>query len=175
MTDKVLGLDSLMATKKSSERTFLSNSMLEAKHRYAEAWLDNAVELYRPIFAAGGHEIPPVLMSVGFADDGYKPSRKRNALAICYSRQFSPDGINQIIVTPLRTEPLDLLWLLGHELIHAVDDCVHGHGPVFDEIAQMVGYWPNKKATINDLKKFDEMTALMAKKLGRYPRSPFQF
>jgi hypothetical protein len=156
-------------------RKLLVNSMLEVKHRYAEAWLEHAVELYRPFFETGGHQIPPVLLSVGFADDGYKPSRKKNTLAICYSKGFSPDGINQIIITPLRTEPLDLLWLLGHELIHAVDDCAHGHGKVFDEIAHSVNYWPNKKATIMDLMKFDEKMAVMAKELGRYPRSPFQF
>jgi hypothetical protein len=173
--DNYLKKGSFVDKEKNSKRAYLNNSMLDAKHRYAEEWLDHAVGLYRPIFSAGGYEIPPVLLSVGFSDGGYKPSRKRNAIAICYSREFSPDGVNQIIFTPLRTEPMDLLWLLGHELIHAVDDCVHGHGPVFDEIAQTVGYWPNKKATLSDLKKFDLKMATMVQELGRYPRSPFQF
>jgi hypothetical protein len=164
-----------MAAGKREKRITLSNSMLEVKHRYAEVWLDNAVELYRPVFAAGGYEIPPVLVSVGFADNGYRSGRKKNAIAICYSREFSEDGVNQIIMTPLRTEPLDLLWLLGHELIHAVDNCVHGHGEVFDEIARMVGYWPHKNATLNDAKRFDGMVESMVEQLGRYPRSPFVF
>lgn len=164
-----------MSIAKITKRHFLSNAILVAKHRYAEAWLDHAVELYRPIFEAGGHAIPPVILSVGFAHDGYKPIRKRNAVAICYARQCSADSMNQIIVTPLRTEPLDLLWLLGHELIHAVDDCVHGHGPVFDKIAESVGYWPNKKASLIDAKKFDKTMAMMAQELGRYPRAPFLF
>ena len=165
----------IMSTKEISKRNMLSNSMLKPKHRYAEAWLEHAVELYRPIFREGGYEIPPVLLSVGFADSGYKPNRKNNTIAICYSRVFSPDGINQIIITPLRTEPLDLLWLIGHELIHAVDDCEHGHGPAFDKIAHHIGHWPNKRASIRDLLVFDEKMAVLAKDLGRYPRSPFHF
>jgi hypothetical protein len=156
-------------------RRSINNSSLRLKHRFAEVWLDQAVEYFKPIFMKGGYQIPPIALSVGFADDGYKPHRKSNTAAICYAKQCSAEGINQIIITPLRTEPLDIIWLLCHELIHAVDDCVHGHGAVFHEIAYSVGYWPCKKSTMKEMIQFEELSIDIASKLGRYPRAPFVF
>lgn len=46
-------------------------------HKYAEVWLQEAVELMRPQFAAAGYEIPPVHLSVGFSSAGYRVNTKR--------------------------------------------------------------------------------------------------
>ena len=41
----------------------------------------------------------------------------------------SADGINEIFITPKYDKAIDILDTLTHELVHAVDNCEHKHGP----------------------------------------------
>lgn len=94
-----------------------------------EAWLHRAVETFRPRFEAIGMPLPDrVHVSVGF---GYG-ARRENAVILgqCWARRASADGVNHIFVSPQQDDPPAMLVTLLHELIHAADDCAHGHrGP----------------------------------------------
>lgn len=113
----------------------LKNEDRPVIHKYAEVWLAEAVELLRPIFKECGYEIPPVHVSVGFSTFGYNPSAKKRVIAVCHAKSMTRDGTNEIHITPLVYEPIDVLGLLVHELIHAVDDCQSGHGKTFQEMS----------------------------------------
>lgn len=156
-------------------RERVCNTNLDLKYKYAEEWLNAAIELYRPVFFESGYTLPPVLVSVGFSCSGYNENRSKNLIAVCYARSCSTEGFNQIFISPLRTDPVDVLDILGHELIHAVDDCKHGHGKPFYEIARKIGHWDAKNLSIFEHKLFQEKLELMARELGRYPRSPMIF
>jgi hypothetical protein len=67
-------------------------------------------------------------------------------------------------------EPVQVLDTLVHELVHAVDDCLHHHGPEFKKIATDVGLQgPMREASAGAWLK--EQLLGIAKQLGKYPHS----
>jgi len=146
------------------------SSGLPLIHRYAEVWLAEAVELLRPRFTDAGHEIPPVHVSIGFSCTGYRFGSKSYTQAMCYARRMSVDNINEIYIAPVIRSAEQVLELLTHELIHAVLDCHHGHGPEFQRIATDVNLlgarYPKPKSFIKGLL----LERKLLKQLGRYPR-----
>lgn len=151
------------------------NSNLPVIHRYAEVWLNEAVELLRPRFRQAGYEIPPVHVSVGFSTDGYKPGAKKNTIGVCHARHLTVEGVNEIYITPMRTEPVDVISLLVHELIHAIDDCKSGHGPQFQKISRELKCTDNPKVPVNEWRETIEIYREMALQLGRYPRAGVRY
>jgi hypothetical protein len=140
-------------------------------HKYAETWLNEAVDLLRPIFKDAGYEIPPVHVSVGFGMDGYKPRAKKNTIAVCHARCMTSDGINEIYISPIVHEPVEVLGILVHELIHAVDDCKSGHGEQFQKISQELGSPDNLSVPSEIWRRSIDRYRKIADQLGRYPRS----
>jgi hypothetical protein len=151
------------------------NRNLPKIHDYAEVWLNEAVKLLRPLFAEMGYDVPPVHVSVGFSTDGYKPHAKKNTIGVCHARCMTVDGINEIYITPLVTEPLDVLGILVHELIHAVDDCKSGHGPGFQKISREMKCGDNLKVPIREWFETVERHRVIACELGRYPRAGVRY
>jgi len=100
-----------------------------------EAWLHQAINALEPLFRSKGHALPQVRVSCGFASTGVRS----NHIGQCWSRSTAPDGINQIFISPVLADPVEVLDTLVHELVHAVDDCKHHHGPAFKKIALSVG------------------------------------
>lgn len=160
-----------MALKPSGTR----NKDLPVIHPYAEVWLNEAVELLRPVFAEAGYEIPPVYVSVGFSTYGYKPGAKKNIIGVCHASWMTMDGINEIYITPLVTEPVDVIALLVHELIHAVDDCKSSHGPGFQKISRALRCTDNRHVPLNEWRETVERYRAMARQLGRYPRAGVRY
>ena len=156
-------------------RTKTRNCDLPVIHRYAEVWLNEAVEMLRPRFKQAGYEIPPVHVSVGFSTDGYRPGAKKNTIGVCHARWLTVEGINEIYLTPMRTEPVDVISLLVHELIHAVDDCKSGHGPVFQRISRELRCTDNLRVPLSEFRETIEFYRTMALKLGRYPRAGVRY
>lgn len=104
-------------------------------HATREAWLMAGVQRITPIFAAQGHVVPPVRVSIGWSGSGQRSTH----IGECWPTTRSADGINQIFIVPSLDDAVQVLDVLTHELVHAVDDCQHGHGKVFKEIALSVG------------------------------------
>jgi hypothetical protein len=57
----------------------------------------------------------------------------------CWSSKSSDDGVNEIFISPVHADPIEVLDTLTHELVHAVDDCAHRHGKEFKKIAHDIG------------------------------------
>lgn len=131
-----------------------------------EAWLHQGVEALRPIFRSAGHLLPPVRVSCGFASTGLRS----NHIGQCWSRSTAPDGINQIFISPVLADPVQVLDTLVHELVHAVDDCEHHHGPAFKKIALSVGLkGPMRSASATPA--LLEKLGQIAQRLGAYPHA----
>ena len=142
-------------------------------HKYAEVWLNEAVELMRPRFAAAGYEIPPVHLSVGFSSVGYRVNTKRYNMGMCYARRMDKDGINQIFISPVLDEPITVLVTLAHELVHAIDDCKHSHGPVFQQISKDLKLTDCRAVNMMDYVETVKFYRWMLDQLGRYPRGGY--
>jgi hypothetical protein len=131
-----------------------------------EIWLHNAVDLIAPLFKNKGYTIPKVKVSCGFPSTGNKSKH----IGQCWGKSSTNDGTNQLFISPVLDEPVQVLDTLVHELVHAVDDCLHHHGPEFKKIATDVGLQgAMREASAGPWLK-EHLTAI-AKLLGKYPHS----
>lgn len=132
-----------------------------------EAWLHAAIDALRPRFAEVGLPLPAkVHVSVGF---GYGAKRESAVvLGQCWARRASEDGVNHIFISPELDDTARVLDVLMHELIHAADDCAHGHRGAFAEAATRLGLEGPMTATTASVTLAAEMITL-ADSLGDYP------
>lgn len=100
-----------------------------------EAWLKRALEVLTPLFTESGFSVPSCQVSCGFASSGVRSGH----IGQCWSTQSCESGVNQIFVCPTMAEPVAVLDTLLHEMVHAIDDCAHGHGKEFKRIATKIG------------------------------------
>jgi len=140
---------------------------LRPAHLTREAWLQAAVERLRPIFAAHGHAVPPVRVSIGWPGSG----QRSTVVGECWASTSSADGVAQIFLVPSLADPVRVLDVLTHELVHAVDDCRHGHGKEFRRIALSVGL---KGPSMRDASAGEALKAKLqsiAAELGEFPHA----
>ena len=129
-----------------------------------EAWLQAAVAKLAPIFKAIGHEVPPVKTSIGFPSGGIRS----NAIGQCWARGGAKDQLNHIFISPTLGSAYEAIDTLAHELIHAVDDCVHKHGKEFKAIALAIGMkGPMRSASAAE--KLKPKLEAILKELPPYP------
>jgi hypothetical protein len=129
-----------------------------------EQWLQRATRALTLRFAASGVVVPPdVKVTCGFPGGG--SPRKR--IGECWPRSRSLAGVNEVFINPTMENPAHVVDVLGHELLHAVDDCKSGHGRAFTKNSKLVGYSGGKVSSARgDVLTFVNMLAL---ELGPYP------
>ena len=131
-----------------------------------ESWLENAVDMLSPIFKKKGYDMPKIKVSCGFPSTGNKSKH----IGQCWGRSSTTEGVNQLFISPVLDEPVQVLDTLVHELVHAIDDCVHHHGPEFKKIATDVGLQGNMREATAGAWLKEQLTAI-AKQLGKYPHT----
>ncbi len=104
-------------------------------HETSEGWLCEAVRNVSQIFQTAGFDLPEVRVTIGWTSGG----RRSQRLGECWPTQSTSDRKNTIFISTMLASPLDVLDVLMHELVHAVDDCKHKHGTEFVRIASAVG------------------------------------
>ena len=109
-------------------------------------------------------ELPPIKVSCSWA------LGTRKAIGTCHPRSHSECGkLNQLTISPVLGQA-DILGVLVHEMIHAVDDCKSGHGKVFRQMAIAAGLTGKMTATTPG----DILAATLlqiTEELGTYPHS----
>lgn len=122
-----------------------------------EAYLSEASnlildDLLMPLIEKYGdmYKAPKFRISVGFP----KHSRGGKAIAVCFVKEASTDGVNEIFINPEIDSPLEVLGSVVHELIHAIDNCESGHQNFFARLARGAGLEGPLTATVpgNDLR-----------------------
>jgi hypothetical protein len=125
-------------------------------HTFREPWLSDAVKALTPIF--GGHElqIPTNLRcSFGLTSSGVKTARTGE----CWPADASDDGHFEIFVSPKVADPVEVLNILCHSLLHA---CLpveaRGHGREFKDAATRLGLQGKKRESKSEQEpKADEL------------------
>ena len=110
-----------------------------------ETWLTEAAQFILSDILAPLAELPtrPFRISIGF------PSGKvSKVVAQCWSSNASSDGTNEIFVTPIIDDSIEILAALTHELIHYLDDLESGHRKFFAEAAREAGLEGKLTATV---------------------------
>lgn len=141
-----------------------------------EQWLELAVLKLRPLFAEIDVELPNVRVSVGWPSKGGTRS-KGKVIGQCWKSVVAADQTCQLFISPiLGDDPVQLLGVLAHELIHAWDDCDSGHKGKFARAAKAIGLGGKMTATIVP-EGSDLETALgqIIVDLGEYPHSPLKY
>ena len=130
-----------------------------------EAWLVKATLKITKKWAKLGVVVPAdVQLWCGFPGGGSAHLR----IGACWPRSRSAKGVNQVFINPTVSDPMLALDVLGHELLHAADDCKSGHGKVFSRLSVLVGYCGGK-ASRAETKAAKAFIARLVKALGPYP------
>lgn len=129
-----------------------------------EEWLMQAVTLCHDIFSAEGFALPPVRVSCSFPGGGSSLRR----IGECWPRSLSTAGVNEIYISPYLDDPVQVLDVLVHELVHAVDDCKSKHGKEFKRIATAVGL-EGRATRASAGENLRQQLTFMAEALGEYP------
>lgn len=136
-------------------------------HATREAWLKAAVALMAPRFLEFGATFDPfVHVSVGFP----RSKGKRKFIGQCWCGSQSADGAPHVFICPTQIDPLRILEILSHELVHAAVGCEHGHKKPFIALAKSLGHekpWTATTASIG----LNEVLQRYLDVLGEFPHS----
>lgn len=108
-----------------------------------EAWLIDACGPLSEIIRRAGAECPPVAVSIGFPR-----SRASHRIGECWDGRLASDGRPAIFVSPTIANPLRVLDVLLHEMIHAAVGTQHGHRGRFVTVARACGLVGKPTATV---------------------------
>lgn len=101
-----------------------------------ETWLNQLAAIMAPAFADLDAPLPAYRIAVGFPSNGIKS----NAIGECWDAKASGDNTFEIFIRPDKAEPLDVAFVLAHELIHAAVGLKHGHKGEFARVALTLGF-----------------------------------
>lgn len=137
--------------------------MMKVLYDTREAWLNAAVDKLRGPLSQVGATVPDQIM----ASVGFGARNVRKTLGVCFPTAAG-DGIPHVFISPTLTDPVTVLAVLTHELIHAADDCKSKHGGAFRKWATAVGLEGKMTATVPG-DALRNMLTEMAAELGEYP------
>lgn len=142
---------------------------MKTPNQNREAYLQSALVELRPYFAKAGIGLPEnIRIAAGWPSRGGTKENNR-VLGECWKAEAAVDGITQIFISPWLSEPVTVLAVLTHELIHAALPQAK-HGPDFKDAMKKVGLIGKATAT----RAGDELTVILtelAAALGDYDNS----
>ena len=146
--------------------------MKKAMFTDREAWLTEASNLILDdLIMSECPEFPrpEFRISIGYP----KNSRGGKAIAVCFKKEASTDGVNEIFINPEIDDPVVVLESVSHELIHAVDNCESGHRNFFARVARKIGLAGKFTSTFagEELKAVLESYSVL---LGEFPHSKME-
>lgn len=129
-----------------------------------QTWLETAVTHASAEFKKHGFAVPEVRISCGFPSTGQRGSR----IGECWSTKICSGGLNEIFISPLIDDSDEVLGIIFHELVHAVDDCKSGHGAAFKKIATTIGL-TGKMIHAHPNDELGKRVKLIVAEIGPYP------
>ena len=138
------------------------------QHTTRETYLASATEYLAPHFVNLGYPLPPVRASVGIPAGGN--GKKLKAIGQCWSNLASADNTTEIFICPSQSEPVAVLAILLHELVHAAVGLECGHKGAFKRVALALGLEGKMTATYPGVKLASDLAEL-ASTLGDYPHA----
>lgn len=136
-------------------------------HETREAWLRAAVAELSVIFQREGFDVPDVHVSIGWPHGG-----RSNTIGQCFPGAASADQIGHVFISPILSDPIRILDVLTHELVHAINHAAGdtGHGKCFKVIAVKVGLTGKMTETVAGEALKAEL-AQVAETLGAFPHA----
>lgn len=138
---------------------------------FREAWLTEGIRCFEAWFRDRGHELPEGMrVTCGFPSGRALNGSKSQCIGQCWNATASKDQTIEIMVSPVLDEPLRVLGVLAHELIHAAVGPEVGHKGAFRRLATALGLIGKMTAT-QEGPAFLELVAPILEHLGPYPHA----
>lgn len=135
-------------------------------HANREAWLQAAITALTPLFDdIEDATVPALRISIGWPRRG-KPTTRGQ----CFSSGLAADDVSQIFISPWVEEPVVILGVVLHEMIHGVDDCKSGHKGNFSRIAKALGLQPKWTSANPGLELLAKLVKI-EEQLGEWPHA----
>ena len=138
--------------------------MNDAYQLSRQTWLETAVTNASAEFKKHGYSVPEVRISCGFPSTGSRSNR----IGECWATKICSGGLNEIFISPLIDDSDEVLGIIFHELVHAVDDCKSGHGKAFKKIAIAIGL-TGKMIHAHPNDELGKRVKLIIAEIGPYP------
>jgi len=139
-------------------------------HTTREGWLRAAMDELRPQFASHGYALPEnIRYAIAFTSGG-----KRGMEGECWHPESSADKHFEIFIRADIADPLEVLGILVHELIHTLLPPEAKHGKEFRDIALRMGL-EGKMSHAKPAPPLRERLKIIAANLGPLPHAALDF
>lgn len=141
--------------------------------QFREEYLSAAIDEAVPYFKSKGYELPSnIKVSCGWPV-GSRGGKK--VMGQCFDPSASKSGAVEIFISPSLENPITVLGVLFHELVHAAVGNAAGHGPKFKLACQRLGLEGKATSAMpgHDLNVWLEETRQAV--LGDYPHSTVDY
>lgn len=145
----------------------MSEFIDETEFSTREAWLMTAIEHLRPTFEEKAGVTLPEKIRVS---TGWSKNARKGSIGWTWISGAAEDKINNVFISPEKSDSVEVLAILVHELVHVADDCENGHGAAFKKIAVAVGLEGKMTATVAGEELKDQLEALTII-MGDYPHA----
>jgi hypothetical protein len=140
-------------------------------HTSRESWLAAATHELRPYFAKLGHALPDKMrFAIAFTSTG----KRGRMTGECWHPASSADQHFEIIIRADIADPVEVLAVLVHELIHTLLPLSAKHGKPFRDIAVRVGLEGKMRQT-QPTQILTERLQAIANTLGPLPHAQLHF
>lgn len=137
-----------------------------------EAWMLKALPFLKALLIkAGAPDFQNPQVSMSLPSKGAL-SAKRRRIGECWDKRAGKAGtIATVFISPVLADPVEILDVLTHELVHVAVGNKAGHGPEFKKVALAVGLTGPMRSTVAgpELKK---VLIELAEKLGKFTHDP---
>lgn len=134
-----------------------------------EEWLMAATEELRPVFREAGYDLPPtVRASIGWPSRGATSATGR--IGECWLTVAVEDKVHEIFISPRLSDPIKILGVLVHELVHTLFGPEEVHGARFRKAALAVGLQGRMPATTEGEALVETLRGIISR-IGDYPGS----
>ncbi len=139
-----------------------------------ERWLTECVSALRPMFREAGQPIPRKVRASCSWPSKSALAKRRKRIGEAWCSQQSADGSFEIFISPLLDDPIKVLAVLVHELVHCAVGVDQKHGKRFGALARAVGLEGKMTATTAS----DELKIKLKKiasEIGKYPHAELKY
>ena len=137
-----------------------------------EQWLTQAAQdLETTLFAPLDKSLPTKWrVSCSWPSSRASGKNSKGTIGQCFYPSASADGTSEMLVSMSQDDPIEVLAILAHEMIHAIEGAAVGHGAPFKRTALAIGLTGKMTATIAG-DAFKQSAQPIIDNLGDYPHA----
>jgi hypothetical protein len=144
----------------------MSDLIDETEFTTREAWLMTAIEHLRAKFTDIGFQLPQQIR----VSTGWSKNARKGSIGWTWISSAAEDNVSNVFISPEKSDSVEVLGILIHELVHVADNCQHGHTGAFKTMALALGLTGKMTATVPGEDLTDEFEALVCI-MGDYPHA----